>query len=280
MTNSPRFRPLRRRAWRCRPSLLATLVLAASVLAVVGSAGAQTGLEIMRKQNELHRAKDEQTAVRMLLYSKSGDRKERRIVNYVLNGPDELAKTLLRFIEPRDVENTGLLTWERKDGNDDQWLYLPSVGKVKRIASSGKKNRFMGSDFAYEDLRPENLSIHTYTVVAGEQLDGHECWVIEAVPVTERQAADSGYGKRRIWVRKDIYLTVKQEYYDKKGRVEKIGAGRQFVNVRGSMWRPGEVEMRDAQAGTRTVMVTEKRSLDSGLKDGFFSEAELVRGRP
>ena len=249
-------------------------------LATAGAASAQTGLEIMRKQNQLHRGKDEQTAVRMTLYSKSGDRKERRIAHYVLNGRDDLSKTLLRFISPRDVENTGLLTWERKDGDDDQWLYLPSLGKVKRIASSGKKSRFMGSDFAYEDLRPENLSLHAYTVAGSERLGGDDCWVIEAVPATDRQAADSGYGKRRLWVRKDILLTLKQEYFDKKGRVEKIGTGRHFVNVRGPMWRPDELEMRDVQAGTRTVMVTEKRSLDSGLTDSFFSEAELIRGRP
>lgn len=256
------------------------LALALAGLLAPGAASAQTGIEIMRKQNELHRAKDEELALRMTLYSKSGDRKERRMANYVLNGPDDLAKTLLRFLAPRDVENTGLLTWERKDGNDDQWLYLPSLGKVKRIASSGKKNRFMGSDFAYEDFRPENLSLHNYTVVGSEAVDGNDCWVIEAVPATERQATDSGYSKRRIWVRKDIYLTVKQEYYDKKGRLEKIGTGRQFVNVRGTMWRPNELEMRDVGAGTRTVVVTETRTLDRGLPDSFFSEAELVRGRP
>ena len=272
--------PCSRAAARPRQRLLIAFALIAGALTAAGPAAAQTGLEIMRRQDELHRARDEETALLMTLYSKSGDRKERRIINYVLNGADGLSRTLLRFIAPRDVENTGLLTWERKDGNDDQWLYLPSLGKVKRIASGSKKNRFMGSDFAYEDLRPENLALHTYTVVASERLDGHDCWVIEAVAANDRQAADSGYGKRRIWVRKDIHLTLKQEYYDKKGRVEKIGTGRQFVNVRGTMWRPGEVEMRDTQAGTRTVTVVEKRSLDRGLKESFFSEAELVRGRP
>ena len=210
----------------------------------------------------------------------AGDRKERWLSNFTLTGADGLSKTLLRFLAPRDIENTGLLTWERAGGDDDQWLYLPSLGKVKRIAASGKKNRFMGSEFAYEDLRPENLSAHRYTLTGSETLDGHDCFVIEAVPATPQQAADSGYSKRRLWVRKDITLTVKQEYFDKKGRLEKVGIPRQLVNVRGSMWRPNEAEMRDAQTGNRTVVTVESRRLDQGLKESFFTEAELVRGRP
>jgi hypothetical protein len=84
--------------------------------------------------------------------------------------------------------------------------------------------------------------------------------------VAPKQAADSGYSKRRLWVRKDITLTVKQEYFDKKGRLEKVGIPRQLVNVRGSMWRPNEAEMRDAQTGNRTVVTVESRRLDQGLK--------------
>ena len=264
-----------------RRALVGLVCLLAGALAgPLPAAWGQTGLEIMRRQRELHDAKDEQTALRMVLESRAGDRKERWLSNFTLTGADGLSKTLLRFLAPRDIENTGLLTWERAGGDDDQWLYLPSLGKVKRIAASGKKNRFMGSEFAYEDLRPENLSAHRYTLTGSEALDGHDCFVIEAVPATPQQAADSGYSKRRLWVRKDITLTVKQEYFDKKGRLEKVGIPRQLVNVRGSMWRPNEAEMRDAQTGNRTVVTVESRRLDQGLKESFFTEAELVRGRP
>lgn len=92
-----------------------------------------------------------------------------------------------------------------EDGNDDQWLYLPATRNAKRIAAAGKKNRFMGTDFAYEDLRPENLAAHSYRLAGSEALDGSDCWVIESVPANEQQASDTGYGKRRLWVRKDNY---------------------------------------------------------------------------
>jgi hypothetical protein len=253
---------------------------AAALLLIVGAepAAGQSGLDVMQKQRELQRARDEVETSVMKIYSKAGEVKERRLVSYALTPKGGLTKTLLRFLAPRDVENTALLTWEGKDGHDDQWLYLPATRRVKRIAASGKKNRFMGTDFSYEDLRPENLALHTYQLVGSETVEGADCYVIEAKPATERQATDSGYSRRKLWIRKDNYATVKQEFYERKGQLEKVGLSRDLANVRGTYWRAREVEMRDVQAGTRTLMVVEQRSLDTGLMDSFFTEAELTRG--
>jgi outer membrane lipoprotein-sorting protein len=260
-----------------RRGLTALVLLLIAVLAPAAPAGAQSGIEVMKKQRELQRVKDEEERQVLKLVSRSGAAKERKLVRWVLTGSGDLDKILVRFLAPRDVENTGLLTWEAKDGNDDQWLYLPAVRKPKRIAASGKKNRFMGTDFAFEDLRPEALSVHRYEVVGSETVDGADCWVIEATPATERQAADSGYSKRRLWVRKDQHLTVKREYFDKQGKLEKRETHRKFVNVSGTVWRANEIEMEDVQQGTRTVVTVENRAVNRGLKDDFFTETELIR---
>ncbi len=257
-----------------------TLTAVLLLLAGAGPAAAQSGLDVMQKQRELQRARDEVETSVMKIYSKAGEVQVRRLMSHALTPPGGLTKTLLRFLAPRDVENTGLLTWEGQDGQDDQWLYLPATRRVKRIAASGKKSRFMGTDFSYEDLRPENLALHAYTLVGSEGVDGADCYVVEAKPATERQAADSGYSRRKLWIRKDNYTTVKQEFYERKGLLEKVGMSRGLVNVKGTFWRAREIEMRDVQAGTRTVMVVEQRSLDTGLTDSFFTEAELTRGRP
>src|SRR5262249_54745365 len=180
-----------------------------------GDARGQSASEIMRKQRELHRLNDEEEVQVLRLVSKSGAIKERKLVLYTFADPDDLRKSLIRFLAPRDVENTALLTWEAKDGNDDQWLYLPAIRKAKRIAASSTKNQFMGTDFACEDLRPENVGVHRYTAVGSEAIDGRDCVVIEAVPATERQAADSGYSKRRLWIDQDTLVALKREYYDK-----------------------------------------------------------------
>lgn len=71
---------------------------------------------------------------------------------------------------------------------------------------------------------------------------------------------------------------MKLEYYDKQSRLEKIQTLRKQVNVTGTAWRSDEFEMQDVQNGTRTVVVVERRAVDRGLRDEFFSEAELTRG--
>ena len=211
------------------------------------------------------------------LVSKTGAVKERKVVMYTLAGAGGLHKILLRFLAPRDVENTALLTWEAKDGDDDQWLYLPAVRKPKRVAASGKKNRFMGTDFSYEDLRPESLPVNRYALAGTEAVEGVECLVIEATPASDRQAADTGYSTRKLWIRKDNLVTVKREYYDKQGRLEKVESRRKLVNVTGDVWRTDEVEMHDVQNGTKTSLLIESRRFNVGLADSFFTEAELTR---
>jgi outer membrane lipoprotein-sorting protein len=254
-------------------------ILFAALLALAGPARAAepSAVDVMKKQREVHRVKDEEERQTLKLVNKAGATKERKLIRYLLSGAGDLDKILVRFQAPRDVENTALLTWEGKDGNDDQWLYLPAVKRPKRIAASGKKNRFMGTDFAYEDLRPENVAANTYALVGSESLDGVDCFVIDATPATERQAADSGYSRRKMWVRKDTLVTVKREYYDKQGKLEKVESHRRLVNVAGAVWRANEIEMHDVQNGSRTVITVENRAVDKGLKDDFFTETELIR---
>ena len=253
-------------------------LLLVSLPGVAARAQAPSGQEIMKKQRDLQLGKDEDETQRMTLINKNGESKQRKVARLTMTNQQDLSKILIRFLAPRDVENTALLTWEAKDGNDDQWYYLPAARKTKRIASSGKKNKFAGTDFAFEDLRPENLSVHTYNLVGSEALEGQDCFVIEALPANEKEASESGYSKRKLWIRSDIYYTVKREFYNKKDQVEKVQTDRNLVNVKGTIWRANEIEMHDVQAGTKTVVVIEARSVEKGLKDSQFTESELEKG--
>ena len=252
----------------------------------VGAAGAltprwavaQTAAEIMQTHRTRQATRDEEEHLLMRLVDKGGDVKQRKLVRYLLRGKDQLNKVLIRFSAPRDVEGTGMLTFEGPDGRDEQWLYLPTARKTRRIAASGKKNKFMGTEFASEDLLPEAVALNRYMLAAEQAVDGLPCWVVEAVPATERQAEDSGYSKRRLWVRKDAHAIVKREFYDKRGRLEKIQHDRKLVVVTGTVWRPREVEMVNERNGNRTILIVESRAVDKGLKEDLFTEAELLRG--
>lgn len=229
----------------------------------------ETGLDIMKKKKERHRLPYETEAVTMILKDQAGREKQRAVTIYSLEGEDGLHKAMIKFTEPEDVRNVGLLTWEQKDQDDDQWLYLPDLKRSKRIVAGGKKNAFMGTDLAYEDLRAENLDVHTYNLTGSQTLDGKDCYVIEAVPATEKEQQESGYDKRVLYVRKDILVPVKTEFYS-RGRLLKVAIAKGLAPVRDPVWRVQELVMEDVERRTSTTMRADSRSIEP-IDASFFT---------
>src|SRR5688500_6575102 len=94
---------------------VSVIVVTLSLVAAVPAA-AQTALEIMHKQRELQRVRDEEETQVLTLVSKAGATKVRKLMRWTLRGTGDQEKILVRFTAPRDVENTALLIWEAKDG--------------------------------------------------------------------------------------------------------------------------------------------------------------------
>ncbi|MCL4537706.1 MAG: outer membrane lipoprotein-sorting protein [Nitrospirae bacterium] len=246
----------------------------ASFAGIPYAAAEMSGKEIMEKQKKLQQTNDEKEILAMKLIDKKGNVKDRKIVRYSMKAGSGLNKIMMVFLEPKDVKGTGLLTWEQKGGDDDQWLYLPELGKEKRIASGGKKNKFMGTDFAFEDLRPENLAAHQYNSIGSEQIEGKDCLVIEALPAGKEEK-ESGYSKRKLWIRKDIFFTVKIEYYDKKGKLIKVQENKNAKNVAGTVWRSDEIVMKNLGEEHQTSLIVQSRNVNKGLDEDFFSLRKL-----
>jgi len=259
-------------------SRVITLAALVFFLPGISLAGEQmTGKQIMEKQKQLHESKDEDFKQDMLLIDRNNNTSKREVANFYLKTPEKLTKTMIIFLSPADVRGTGLLTWEQKAREDDQWLYLPASGKERRIAASGKKNKFMGTDFAYEDLRPENLETHTYNLVGSEAVGGKDCYIVEALPSTEQEKSESGYSKRKFWIRKDIFLSIKKEFYNKQDQLEKVSVDEDLENISGSMWRSKKVTMEDLKAKHKTVLATTDRKIDKGVPDSKFTLRELTK---
>ncbi len=234
----------------------------------------EDGRAIMEGVRSQHQLADEERLVTMTLIDRRGKEKERKVRMWNRKA-DGLEKVMLVFLEPRDVKGTGLLTWEQKDREDDQWLYLPSTKREKRIAASGKRNKFMGTDFTFEDLSAENLERHNYKITGEEELEGVACYVIEAVAASENDKKDSGYAKRVLWVRKDILYTVKIAYYDQRDTLFKELLNGQAKLIEGTAWRSDEFTMKDLRTEHETRMKVEERKVAQGLDDAWFSLNKL-----
>lgn len=266
-------------------SLLSVLAMV-SLMLVFGAdnqnAGAQkepalTGRQIMEIQKKRHHTETEVIFETMLLIDKKGNERKRRVKTFSKEVETDRSKSLVVFLEPASVKGTALLTWENIDREDDQWLYLPSLKKINRVAEGSKKSYFMGTDLTFEDMETESLGEYNYTLLGLEETDGHQCYVIEAVPKSEKKLKTSAYSKRKLWVRKDIYFTLKAEYFDHRGRYIKTMTNEELYNIQGEIWRSRRSLVDNRRRKHKTLVLIEKAEINVPLKHSFFTERHILR---
>lgn len=218
---------------------------------------------------------DSKTDMTMTLRNKAGDESVREMRSKGLEVADDGDKSLIIFDKPKDVKGTALLTFSHKTGNDDQWLYLPALKRVKRIASNNKSGPFMGSEFAYEDLSSQEIEKYTYKYIKDETVDGMEMFVSERVPVAD----DSGYTKQVVWIDKAEYRPWKIEFYDRKKSHLKTLTMHDYQKYADKHWRPSRMEMVNHQTGKSTTLKFDEYEFKSGLDERDFDQNALKAAR-
>ncbi len=257
-----------------RTLLLLVLFLTAAV--AVAEIAEEKGLAIAREVDARDSGwGDYQARMDMLLRNRQGEESLRKMRIKALEVKDDGDKTLIVFDEPRDVKGTALLTFSHKVKDDDQWLYLPALKRVKRIASRNKSGPFMGSEFAYEDLASQEVEKYTYKYLRDDVLDGIPVFVIERYPVSRY----SGYKRQVVWVDKQRYIPLKIEYYDRKNSLLKTLTFEGYRQYLDRYWRADRMFMQNHQTGKSTLLTWKDYRFRTGLKDSDFTRNSLKRAR-
>ncbi len=222
---------------------------------------------------------DDRTAeLHMLLTNKKGQQRERNVLTYEKSVGDD-SKMVMFFMEPADVKNTGFLTWsydgESKD--DEQWLYLPALKKVRRISSSDKSDYFMGTDFTYSDMGDTEVDDYTYTLLGTDVIDGIECYHLEQLPKDDDVLKEHGYGRVEAWVRPDIWVLVKANFFDAKLNPLKELTISDVEQING-IWTPQTMRMANVQTNHQTEFHFSNVQYNTGLDDEIFSQRNLTKG--
>ena len=250
------------------------LVLLGVAACAWGGDAPLTGRQIMEKARRVNQPDDETVQAEMQLIPKAGRVTTRKLAIEYLKGADALDRMLIRFSYPRRMKGTGLLTHERKSGNDDQWLYLPSLRRVRRIAADACAERFVQSDFTYEDLQPEDLDDNTYKLLRTEAVAGRTCHIVEAVPKSR-----SGYARREIAVDAERWLPIRTLYHDADGRLLKTHTASAVARHGKGYWRPARLEMVDHVRRHTTIFAIASRAIDQNLPPDHFTQRHLESGR-
>jgi len=235
----------------------------------VGFGSDVTGNDILKKVDALtvgvEAPKDTQMVMTMKIVSSSGNEKVRELKTWTKNNPDQDDWRLMKFASPPDVRNVGFLTLS----DEQMYLYLPEFHRIRRIASHNKSDRFMGSDFSYDDLGVTSFQKYYEAEILSEEDDS---WMLK---LSKKPEADKPYEKIEMWVSKESNLPVKMKLYDSSRELwkEELQENKSFD----SYWIPVKITMKNLKEGSWTELTMKEIQTDQGLDSELFTPRYLKR---
>ena len=266
-----------------RRTILAATALAMTLAASTARAeSARDMLDQAKAVNDAREPKDTSQKTKMTLVDTRGGERVRDLEIYGKNYGHRTRKGITFFLTPPELKGVGFLSWSYPDKDDDQWLYLPELKRVRQISGASRKQSFQGSDFSYDDLELFD-DIRDWTekdatsklVREGEAVDGVPCTVIELTP----QGKSYDYARFLLWLDRKDSTFRKIEFYDKKdGALVKTLALGRFETV-DNVPTPERIEMTNAKKSTKTALEVSEVRYNRGLGDEVFTERTLERGK-
>lgn len=215
----------------------------------------------------------------MTLRDNTGTESIRDFTQSVLEVGDDGDKSLVVFRRPLDIEGTALLTHAHIDGDDDQWLLLPALRRVKRISASNRSGSFVASEFAYEDISSQEVEEFDYAWIRDELCPPPNgtltCHVIDRHPAYE----GSGYIRQRVWMDDTEFRVFKIEYVDRKDSLLKTFLATDHSRYDNRHWRPARMVMTNHQTGKETLIEWSDYEFGIDLDDSDFTRRALERTR-
>ncbi len=254
---------------------LSTMVLLSLLLVWAGSAGAGPDARALLQESEArHRSHSQQYAGELTVVNREGKVRSKGWISF-RQGYAGDAKNLIRFTEPPEVRGVGYLSLAQSGKNPDQWLYLPSMKRERRIAGQERDASFVGTDFSYEDMEEFDHTRYDVSLLGEESVDGQGCHVIVATP-TNRSGA-SVYDKKIIYLRKDILYVLREDLF-RRGDKE---AGKRLrlaeLEQIDGHWVARRMEMTDLKKHSTTTVLFQRISFDQEQPADRFTLQNLNR---
>jgi outer membrane lipoprotein-sorting protein len=253
------------------------IVFFVSGLVLAASLYAQDAASIVQASRDRINANTESSRSRMVITAKNGSTTERVIDQYGKDDAQGKSRTVIVFQQPASVRGTRFLTLENATGDDDQWIFLPSLGKVRRIASSEGGGSFMGTDMSYDDISSVNREVDkdTHTLLREETYNGAACYVIQSIP----KDSSYQYAKMLSWIDKSTKVSHRLEGYDRRGNLVKTLESSNFKDVQGYLTAM-QMKVTTVAESTSTTVYTDIIKYNDPIPDSVFTTRFLETGRP
>jgi len=238
-----------------------------------------TGRDIMLKVDEQQSVNSQYGKTKMTLINKRGKKRVRDVLRYEksYNGEKGIdTKSLIFFEYPLDIRGTGLLLWNYEDikKDDDRWLYLPALKKIRRIAGESKNDYFMGTDFTYDDMGGREVDEDIHGLLGQEEINGINCYKVKSISVDKNDM----YSKKIVWVIHEKWVVSRVDFYDNKGKLFKELKATDFRKVN-NVWTPFKLHMENFIKNHQTVIEVEEIKYNTEINDQIFTTTTLQRGK-
>jgi uncharacterized protein len=262
------------------------LMYAVAILWYAGAAYANDaalpeGLEVAQNVNARDEGQSVSRSIQFTLTDKRGKTREQQTRAFRQNG-DEMKRSVIFYTDPANVAGTALLTYDYYEAGkeDDQWLYLPSMRKVRRVSAANRGDYFLGTDFTYYDMKHElNVEIESYhwQTLDREEVAGHDCFKVEAIPRDPAVAKDLGYSRVLFWIDAENWFKRKADFWDLGGNPLKTVFFRDIREVDG-IWTAHELVAQNHKTGHTTVLRMSDIDYEADIDDALFTQVGLKRG--
>jgi hypothetical protein len=233
---------------------------------------------VARQVEERDTGRDSRGEMRMRLFDRQGRVRERALLLLARRDPAG-DKTLVRFTYPNDIKNTGFLVWEHPGADDERFLYLPALGRVRRIAGEEKQESFVGSDLSYEDIGGRDIADYTYVFsdpnATWTAPDGskHAAWALES----RAKDTNADYPRSVSLVRKDNFVVVHADIFNARNERAKVFDVKKLDRV-DNIWTVLSLVVTNERDRTRTELETIAIRYNVGLGENDFSRRQLEQG--
>ena len=212
----------------------------------------------------------------MVLRDQRGATSLRKLKMRQLEMSDDGDRLLVVFDAPKPIRGTALLSYAHKHSADDQWLYLPAMKRVKKIASQNRSGPFLSSEFAFEDLALQELERFRYRLLEAAPDSPEGYYRVERIPLDEH----SGYSRQEVTLDAEEFRIQSIRYFDRRGRPLKTLEVDGYQRHEGRFWKPTRMLMSNQQTGKTTELIWRDYRFSLGLDaDRDFSTNSLRRAR-
>lgn len=224
--------------------------------------------------------KDSRGEMRMRLFDRQGRVRERGLSIQSLRGRDGAGdRSLVRFTYPNDIKGTSFLVWEHDGADDERFLFLPALGRVRRIAGQEKQESFVGSDLSYEDMGGRDVADYAYAFADENATwtapDGskHPAWALES----KAKDPNAQYPRSVALVLKDRLMSVHADIFNRRDERAKVFDVTRLERVDG-IWTAMALVVANERDKTRTELTTTALRYNVGLTEADFSRRQLEDG--